>query len=294
MAQTDTDLTNKVAVITGANSGIGKVAARQLASMGARVVMICRNRERGEEARSEIIHATQNSDVILFLGDLSDQKQVRAVAHEFCEIYDRADILINNAGIIDSGRHETPDGIERTLAVNHLGAFLLTNLLMKRLINADEARIITVSSEAHKYSDFDIENVQLERGYSPLKAYANSKLCNILFTYELNRRIQSGSHSMIAKCLHPGAVATKFGYGGSIWFKLIWLISKPFLISPEKGAETMVYLATDPDITQNESLYYKNKKAVQPIDKAYNPALAKKLWQKSVELTNLSDEDQLI
>ena len=290
----DADMTNKIVVITGANSGIGKVAARQLASMGANVVMICRNRERGEEARSEIIHATQNSNVMLLLADLSDQKQVRAVAHEFCEIYEKADVLINNAGIIDNARHETPDGIERTLAVNHLGAFLLTNLLMKRLTKADEARIITVSSEAHKYSDFDIDNVQLERGYSPLKAYANSKLCNILFTYELNKKIKAGNHSVTAKCLHPGAVATKFGYGGSIWFKLIWLISKPFLISPEKGAETMVYLATDPDITQNESLYYKNKKPAKPIDKAYNSNLAEKLWQKSMELTNLDEEDQII
>jgi len=286
----DTDIAGKVVVITGANSGIGKVTAKDLAARDARIVMICRNRERAEEARNEIVSETKNPNVFVLLADLGNQQQVRAVAREFCDMFEKLDILINNAGMIDSRRHETKEGIEKTLAVNHLGAFLLTNLLLDPMKNAEKARIITVASEAHKYADFDIDNVQLERGYTTLKAYANSKLCNILFTIELAQRLEEKACHITANCLHPGAVATNFGFSGSLWFKLVWLVSWPFLISEEKGAETLIYLATSSNGADKNGEYFKQCKQATPSTTAQNKKLAAALWEKSVELTGLTTE----
>jgi len=285
----DQNLEHKTILITGANSGIGKVAATHLAEMNAQVVMLCRNRERAEEARNEIIHQTGNTNIFILLADLSDQKQIFGVAREFCRMFEHLDILINNAGIIDHGRTLTPDGLERTFAVNHLGAFLLTNLLREPLENATSARIITVSSEAHKFADLDIDDLQLERGYYPLKAYANSKLCNVLFTKALDKRLRRTASNITANCLHPGAVATTFGDKGSIWFRLIWLLSKPFLISPEDGAKTILHLATDESVANVSGEYFKISNV---SNSASNEHLAEELWERSAELTSLK-RDQL-
>jgi len=288
----DQNLEHKTILITGANSGIGKVAATHLAEMNAQVVMLCRNRERAEEARNEIIHQTGNTNIFILLADLSDQKQIFGVAREFCRMFEHLDILINNAGIIDHGRTLTPDGLERTFAVNHLGAFLLTNLLREPLENATSARIITVSSEAHKFADLDIDDLQLERGYYPLKAYANSKLCNVLFTKALDKRLRRTASNITANCLHPGAVATTFGDKGSIWFRLIWLLSKPFLISPEDGAKTILHLATDESVANVSGEYFKECKISNVSNSASNEHLAEELWERSAELTSLK-RDQL-
>ena len=290
----DQDLKGKTFLVTGANSGIGKVTATELAAMNAQVVMLCRNRKRAEQARDEIVHQTNNTDVFILLADLSDQRQIFGVAREFCRMFEKLDVLINNAGIIDHGKTITPDGLERTLAINHLGAFLLTNLLKKPLQHADAARIVTVSSEAHKFADLDMNDLQLEHGYYPLKAYANSKLCNILFTKALDKRLQQNRSDITANCLHPGAVATKFGDKGSIWFKLIWFLSKPFLISPEKGAETMLYLATDDSVKNRSGEYFKNCKISEVSGSAANETLAEQLWQRSIEMTSSElDDDHL-
>ncbi len=229
-------MSDKLCLITGANSGIGKATAKELAARGAYIVMLCRNEDKAKAARDEIINSTGNTAVEILLADLSIQYDIQEAAARFLEKFDSLDLLINNAGMIASKRTLTVDGIEKTLAVNHLGAFLLTNLLLDALKTAPAARVINVSSEIHRRAAhyFGLDNLQLHHGFSPMKAYGLSKLCNIMFTHELAKR--TADSSITTNALHPGMVRSDLTSEASWLIYLLFAIGKPFMKSPAGGA----------------------------------------------------------
>ncbi|PAU94383.1 retinol dehydrogenase [Aliifodinibius salipaludis] len=282
------DLTNKLCIVTGANSGIGKETARSFAADGAYVVMICRNEKRAQAARQDIIEDTGNTGIKIILADLGIQQDVRSAADQVNREFYQIDVLVNNAGLIANEHEETIDGIEKTLAVNHLAPFLLTNLLWDGLQQSNDARIINVSSEIHKMGAkvFDLDNLQLTENYSSMKAYGVSKLCNIMFTHELAKRTENSPITTYS--LHPGVVGTQLAEEASWAMKLFYWLGKPFMRSPKSGAATTIYLATANDVKSMNGQYFKDQKVTEPAGIAYNDKLTSKLWKKSEELTGLS------
>jgi retinol dehydrogenase-14 len=278
-------LNGEVVLITGGTSGIGKAAATALAAMGAEVVVAGRDRERGEAAVEEIREASGNERVSLMLADLAVQSEVRGLAAEFRERYGRLDVLVNNAGLVQSRRAETPDGIELTLAVNHLAPFLLTNLLLDLLRESAPSRIVTVSSEASRGAQIDFEDLQSERRYRAFKVYGMTKRANILFTYELAERLEGTG--VVANCLHPGGVNTNFANGNRTFGTLLFRAFKPFMRTPEQGADTVVYLASSPEAGSMTGRYLIDRKVVSSYEEPHDEAAQKKLWEVSEELTNL-------
>ncbi|MAT44629.1 MAG: short-chain dehydrogenase [Anaerolineaceae bacterium] len=283
----NTSLINKIIMVTGATSGIGKVTADVLMGMGATVILVGRNSQKltGLVAELKQKHET-NQRVDSMLADLSSLSQIKALADTFHERYDHLDVLVNNAGGMFMQRQESPDGIELTFALNHLNYFYLTNLLLDSLKNSPSARIVNVASKAHFGASLDFEDLQLKKGYSGFKAYGRSKLANILFTKELARRLNGTSVTVNA--LHPGFVATNFGKGNNGWFyKLIMPLFTLAAISPEEGAETSIYLASSPEVEGKSGLYFEQKKAVTPSPQAQNMETAAHLWNVSAEMVNL-------
>ncbi len=282
---------NKISIVTGANSGIGKVTTLALAKQGFTVVMMCRNRAKAEAARQEIIRLSGNNQVEIIRVDFASQRQIREAAAQFLARYDQLDVLVNNAGFLASDKRElTEDGIEATFAVNHLGYFLLTGLLMPALEKAaaenGEARVVSVASEAHRYAPFSLDNVQMQRGYSGIKAYCISKLCNILFTAELARRV--AGKNITANSLHPGAVNSGFASNTPGWFAWLFKLAKPFLMSEEEGAETSIYLATSPDVKGvSGGYFYKKRRRRNMIPTAIDEKIARSLWEMSEKLTGI-------
>ncbi|WP_448519996.1 SDR family oxidoreductase [Rhodoflexus sp.] len=282
---------NKISIVTGANSGIGKVTAIALAKRGDRVVMMCRNLAKANAARDAIINLSGNDKVEVIQVDFASQQQIRKAAAQFLARYDRLDVLVNNAGFLASDKRQlTEDGIETTFAVNHLGYFMLTGLLMPALEKAaaqnGEARVVCVASEAHRYAPFSLENLQMERGYSGIKAYCVSKLCNIIFTAELARK--TAGKNITANSLHPGAVNSGFAGDTSGWFAWLFKIAKPFLISEEEGAETSIYLATSPDVKGiSGGYFYKKRMRRNMIAAATDAQIARRLWEMSEQLTGV-------
>jgi NAD(P)-dependent dehydrogenase (short-subunit alcohol dehydrogenase family) len=274
----------KVALITGGTSGIGKAAATALAAMGAEVVVTGRNRERAEKALAEIRRDSGGPKVSLMLADLAVQTEVRKLAEGFRERHDRLDVLVNNAGLIQSRRTETPDGIELTLAVNHLAPFLLTNLLLEVLERSAPSRIITVSSEARRSAHIDFDDLQSRRRYRAFPVYGMTKLANILFTYELAERLRGTG--VVANCVHPGGVNTNFGGNNMSVGILLFRAFKPFMRTPEQGADTIIYLAAAPEAGAMSGKYLADRKVVSPAQPR-DEALQKRLWEVSAELTNL-------
>ena len=273
---------NKVCLITGANAGIGKVTALALARMGATVVMVCRDRTRGEAALAEIKALSGNTHVELMLADLSSQAQIRALADTFKSRYQRLDVLLNNAGLYAGQRTLTVDGIETTFAVNHLAYFLLTNLLLDVLKQSAPARIVSVSSGAHKRGTIDFNNLQGEQRYSGVYAYSNAKLANILFTRELARKLQGTS--VTANCLHPGVVATLIFRNTP---KVIdWLVQM-FAMGPEQGAQTSIYVASSPEVEGVTGKYFYKQREKLPRPAALDDDVARELWRVSEKLTGL-------
>jgi NAD(P)-dependent dehydrogenase (short-subunit alcohol dehydrogenase family) len=276
-------MNGKICLITGANAGIGKVTARRLAELGASVVMVCRNKEKGEAARKEIIAQSGNQDIELMIADLSSQKAIHKLAEAFTSGHSRLDVLVNNAGVYIPNRTLTVDGLETTFAVNHLAYFLLTNLLLEVLKQSAPSRVVSVSSEAHKYGKVEFDNLQGEREYKGIPAYSNSKLENILFTRELARRL--AGTKVTANCLHPGAVATSiFRHTPK---PIEWLI-KAFTMSPEKGADTSVYLATSAEVETITGKYFDKQQEKYPSRAAQDDELAHRLWEVSEQLTGLT------
>src|SRR5215210_591469 len=244
----------KVVLITGGTSGIGKAAATALAAMGARVVITGSNPERGEAALAELQGDSRNDSVDLMLADLSKQAEVRRLAEEFLQRHDRLDVLVNNAGVVQSKRTETTDGIETTLAINHLAPFLLTNLLLDRLKQSAPSRVITVSSEAQRWGNIDFDDIQSTRKYKGFPVYGMTKLANIMFTYELAERLK-GSF-VTANCLHPGPVSTNFGKNNGGPMALFFRAAKPFMRTPEQGADTLIWLASSSDVNGVSGEYF--------------------------------------
>jgi NAD(P)-dependent dehydrogenase (short-subunit alcohol dehydrogenase family) len=274
----------KVVLITGGTSGIGKAAATALAAMGAEVVVTGRNRERAEKAVAEIRRDSGGQKVSLMLADLAVQGEVRKLAEGLTERHDRLDVLVNNAGLIQSRRTETPDGIELTLAVNHLAPFLLTNLLLEVLKESAPSRIITVSSEARRSGQIDFDDLQSRRRYRAFPVYGMTKLANILFTYELAERLRGTG--VVANCVHPGGVNTNFGGNNRSLGILLFRAFKPFMRTPEQGADTIVYLAIAPEAGAMTGKYLADRKEISP-PQPRDAALQKRLWEVSEELTNL-------
>lgn len=285
------NMNGKTCVVTGASSGLGKVTATALSSMGAHVVMVCRDPARGEAAQADIVGASRNEKVDLLIADLSSQRQVRRVAADIRDRSDRLDVLVNNAGAMNTARTLTEDGIETTWAVNHLAYFLLTNELAALLRSSTPARVVNVSSRAHVGRRINFDDVQGERGYQGYRIYGQSKLANVLFTYELARRLDG--NGVTANCLHPGVVATGFGHNNRTdlfgrAFGGVLTAIRPFLLSPERGAETSVYLASSPEVDGVTGKYFVKKKAVASSPESYDEAAASRLWQLSEEQTRAS------
>lgn len=276
---------NKLCIVTGANSGIGYETTKALAQKGAYMVMVCRNEERAEKAKQQIIEETGNSGIEIVLCDFSIQSEIKKAAQEIGEKFDKIDVLINNHGFLASERNETVDGLEETFAVNHIGYFLFTNLLLEQLKAAESARVINVASEAHRVGEFDPDNIQLKEGFKPFKAYGNSKLFNILFTKELAHRLLETSVTTYS--LHPGVVGSNFGQSGSWLMSLMYTIGKPFMISSKKGAKTSIYLAASPEVENVNGAYFKNKKATIPSKTARDADAARKLWNMSEKLCGM-------
>jgi len=279
---------NKVVVVTGANAGIGKITALELAKQGATVVMLCRNEQKALAAQEDIFKASGNKEVHIVLANLAEQAQIHQAAQQIQNQWPVVDVLVNNAGLLmGKERQLSPDGIEMTLSVNHLAPFLLTGLLLPQLQASPQGRIVTVSSEAHRFAKFNINNLQFEHGYSGIKAYALSKLCNVLFTRQLAHRLQGTP--ITANCLHPGAINSSFGHNTQSFFGGLFRVLKPFMISVEKGARTNIYLASSPDVAQVSGAYYNEKqKARQPSAPALNITHANSLWAVSETLTHFS------
>lgn len=276
-------MTGKVIIITGANSGIGKVTAEALARMGAKVVLVCRDRNRGEAALSDVKTNSGSDSAELMLCDLASQSSIREFAEAFKRTHDRLDVLINNAGVYIRDRVVNKDGIETTFAVNHLAYFLMTELLLDLLKASAPARIINVASEAHAYGKMDFDNLQGEKKYRGMRAYANSKLENILFTYDLARRLEGTR--VTANCLHPGAVGTSLFRALP---KPVEAVIKLLTLSPEKGAETSIYLASSADVEGVTGKYFAKKVATKSSPESYNEDVAKRLRAESARLTNVS------
>lgn len=279
-------MNNKVTIITGANSGIGKLTARELLKLGYRVVMICRNPEKAERARQEIVQYTGNDQTEILICDLSEMDQIRDTAAIIKRKYNRLDRLVNNAGILpDDERKENSDGIEITFAVNHLAYFLLTNELMPLLEKTPKSRVINVASEANRYGEFDPDDLQLERNYSARKAYGNSKLFNIMFTHQLNEELKD--KEITTYCLHPGVVNTKIASKSDSLFATLFNLGRLFMISPEKGAETILYLCKESGIEKYSGRYFIKSKLAKPSNKvATDNALCKELWEISEKILN--------
>jgi retinol dehydrogenase-14 len=275
----------KAVLITGGTSGIGKAAATALAGMGANVVITGRNGERGDRALQEIREESGNEGVEVMLADLAVQAEVRRLAEEFRERHDRLDVLVNNAGLVLSERTETPDGIETQLATNHLAPFLLTNLLLDLLKKSAPSRIITVSSDAHRWGKIDLNDLQSKKRYRAFPVYGMTKLANIMFTYELAERLEGTG--VTANCMHPGGVSTNFAVGSRSPFALLFRAFKPFMRSPKQGADTLVYLAASPEAEGMTGKYLADRKVKAPSDAAYDQTTRKRLWEASEELTGL-------
>tara|TARA_R110000868_G_scaffold235273_8_gene489102 strand:- start:7316 stop:8164 length:849 start_codon:yes stop_codon:yes gene_type:complete len=280
-------MNNKLCVITGANSGIGFETAKELAHQGAFIVMVCRNEDKAEVAKQEILRETTGSGVEVVLCDFSSQNEIRKAAEEIKSNYKKIDVLINNHGFVAGSYNETVEGLEETFGVNHIGYFLFTNLLLDRIKAAGKARIINVASDAHRSATkFDPENLQLKNNYSTWRAYANSKLYNILFTVELADRLKDAK--VTSNSLHPGVIASNFGKSSTTLVKIFWKIASPFMKSSRDGAETTIYLATSDEVEEVNGAYFKNSKVVAPSNQAFDKKAAEQLWEKSEELCGLN------
>ncbi|MBX0291249.1 SDR family NAD(P)-dependent oxidoreductase [Hymenobacter sp. HSC-4F20] len=281
--------TQPLALVTGATSGIGEVTARELARQGYHVVLLARSAEKAARARQQmqaLVGLGRRVDVLLC--DLADLSQVRRAAAEFTQRYQRLDVLVNNAGrLFGQPRQVSTAGIELTLATNYLGPFLLTALLLQALRQSPAARIINVASMAYKMAKPRLDDLHQEQDYSPLQQYSNTKLFNIMFTQELARQLrQRGIGNVVSNSLHPGAIASNFGAHAAGWLATGTQLLRPFMISPDQGAETTLYLATAPEMGAISGGFFAKKKA-EPVKHDFNTAEhAWQLWQETQRLVH--------
>jgi NAD(P)-dependent dehydrogenase (short-subunit alcohol dehydrogenase family) len=276
----------KTVLVTGASSGLGLEASAKFASLGAELVLVARDRRRGEAAVATVKKRSGSNAVLLRLCDFASLTQIRGLAADLIANRSKLHILVNNAGSVNAQRGVSEDGIERTFAVNHLGPFLLTNLLLDLLKRSAPARVITVASIAQARGDMPFDDLQFDHGgYTIMRAYARSKLANVLFTRELARRL-AGS-GVTANCLHPGAVATNIWSHAPWYARPLLAVAKLFMISAEQGADAIVYLATSPDVEGLSGDYYESTRRVAPSPIAQDEATATRLWERSAALVGL-------
>jgi len=276
----------RVCVVTGATSGVGREAALALARRGATVALVARDRSRGDAALRVVRAASPTGVGELFLADLSSQRSIRSLATEIRARYPALHVLVNNAGGMWHRREVTDDGLERTFATNHLAYFLLTNLLLDRLRAGAPSRIVNVSSDAHFRTTLDFDDLQGERRYDWWLAYKRSKLANVLFTSELQARLDGSG--IIANALHPGMVNTGIARQGSRLFRLGFRIGAPFMLTPARGAETIVYLASSPEVEGVTGAYFEKCRRKEPSPAARDPRARRRLWDVSGALTGLA------
>ena len=267
----------KIAIVTGANSGMGLATTIELAKQGFHVVMMCRNEEKGLRALKDSISQSQSSSIELIQGDLGSFESIRNFASAFQSKFEHLDVLINNAGVVTVKRELTSEGHEAQLGVNHLGHFYLTQLLMNELQRATQGRIIVVSSGAHKWGKIDIQDMEMSRGYNVAKGYGRSKLANLLFMQELTSRLEGTKVTINA--VHPGAVSTNLGIDRKTEFGRIFVnLLKPFFLTPTQGAQTAIHLATSHEVASISGKYFYQMKEAPMSKFAQNPHLAKGLW----------------
>jgi retinol dehydrogenase 14 len=283
------DIRGKTVLVTGATSGIGLEASVALARRGARVIMVGRNPAKTESSVADATARSGAKDVTSLLCDFASQASVRALADAVRSRVDRLDVLVNNAGGVNRARQVTVDGIEATFAVNHLGYFLLTNLLLDLVVKSAPARVVTVASVGHRRGTLDFDDLGFERGgYSIMRAYGRSKLANVLFAAELGRRL--AGTGVTSNSLHPGSVDTNIWSGAPLWAKpIIGILLRPFFISAEKGGARIVQLAADADLEEVTGKYFENGQAVDPAPLARDASLATRLWDVSARMVGLDE-----
>lgn len=274
----------KTCVVTGANSGIGFVTARELARMGAKTILVCRNQSKGGIARDSIKKATGNESVESVIADLASFDSVRKLAQGLQQSYQKIHVLVNNAGLIIGKRVLTEDGLETTFQVNYASHFLLTYLLLITMKESAPSRIVNVSSAAHFSGHMDFDDLQEEKGYGAMKSYCQSKLAQVLFTYELADRLKGTG--VTVNCVHPGAVRTSWGDEAGA-FGIGIRIARPFMLSPDRGAQTTLYVATSPDLANISGKYFAKKREAKSSKESYDVDERKKLWEISLKLCGL-------
>lgn len=279
-------LAGRTCLVTGATSGIGEQTALGLARRGARVLIVGRDRQRGERARSELALQSGNPEIELLLADLASLAEVRRLADEVARRAHELHVLVNNAGVVNLSRTTTPDGFETTFAVNHLAYFLLTQQLLPLLERSAPARVVNVASDAHKFGPLDLDDLQSERRYRSMRVYGASKTANLLFTFELARRLEGRAVSVNA--LHPGAVGTRLGHNNGWLGRVATGLLKPFFLTPEQGAETSLYLATAPELEGVSGRYFVKKREREPARHARDPVAAQRLWKESERMVGLT------
>lgn len=290
MTEFNKSMDGKICMVTGATSSIGEVTARELARLGATVIVVGRNPEKSVNTVNMIKQQTGNPNVEFMLADLSSQKEIRRLAQQFQSRHQRLHMLVNNAGAVFTSRQESADGIEMTFAVNHLGGFLLTNLLLNILKASAPSRIINVSAHQHsKEAKIDFDDLQHRKKYKFWEVYMQTKLANLLFTYELAQRLKGTGITVNA--LHPGVLSSNMGMNNRGIVRFILHLIKPLsnviLTSPEKGAQTMIYLATSPEVEGITGEFFIEGKIVESYKAFYDKGTAGHLWQVSTELTGL-------
>lgn len=275
----------KVCIITGATSGIGKVMAVELAKKGARIGIIARNKIKAGKTRERIISLTKNKKIDVHIADFSSLNDVKMMSAEINQAYDHVDLLMNNAGIILSKKRElSAEGYELTFTINHLSPFLLTASIFDKLIKSEQGRIIHTSSVAHNFAKIDFNDIHLRRNYSPFLAYSNSKLYNLMFNKELAKRMKIFPH-LSSFAFHPGLVGSNFSSNSGGFLGFMYKISSPFLATNEQGAETGMYLATEPNISRYNGSYFIKKKLATPMGRYLNKKDCSRLWSLSEEMT---------
>jgi NAD(P)-dependent dehydrogenase (short-subunit alcohol dehydrogenase family) len=280
------DMTGRVCVVTGANRGIGRATAERLAELGATLVLVCRRLEEGEGVAREIASAHGGRPALVVPADLSSQRSIRDAAELIRAAHGLLHVLVNNAGVIPRQRETTVDGLEMQFAVNHLAYFLLTNLLLDRLVDGAPSRVVNVSSGAHQGGRLDFSDLQSERRYDPVRVYGRTKLANVLFTYELARRL--GATGVTANCLHPGVVATKLMADYMNVPLVGGAIARTFGGSVDKGAETSVYLAASREVEGVTGRYFAEQRETRSSPASYDVTLQQRLWEESARLTALA------
>ena len=279
------NLENKVCLITGATNGIGEEAAKELNKMGAEIVFVARNEEKGEQLKAELKEAT-GKEPTMILANLSSQAEVKSAAEKFLSMEKPLDILLNNAGIMNRERNITEDGLEEVFSVNHLAYFTFTLMLIDKLKNTEGSRVVNVASGAHQFvKEMNFEDLQSEKVFKPMQVYGQSKLANILFTKSLANKL--ADHGVTVNCLHPGFVSTGIGSNNKGIWNILMSLARPFARKTDKGAETSVYLCVSPEVKDISGEYFVDCKIEKVSDAAKSSDQADKLWKISSELTGL-------